>query len=161
MNSISACCHNLPAAISKTPGDWTYQSAQIEATGIAAKQSTDIVIQTSDGDKVTLSSDISFEVAAATYHELSRTNSSYSESHGQVISASANRNLGLTIEGHLDEQEKKEVELVLMNLYKMINDFMSGNRTMDEKQAFANLTAIGGLFTNRPVHCSTGHPFSI
>lgn len=145
MDNVTTCCHNLPASIKTVPGDWAYQSAQIEATAIAGTQNTDIEIQTTDGDKVTLSSDITFEVAAVTYQELSRTNSSYRESQGQIVSASVNRNLELTIEGHLDDQEKKEVKMVLINLFKMIKDFISGKESTDEKQSFANLTAISGV----------------
>ena len=142
MDDVLSCCQNPPDPINRVPGNWVYQSAQIEATKIAAAQSTDIEIQTTDGDKVTLSSDITLEAAAVTYQEVSRTSASYSESQGQIISASANRSFELTVEGHLDEQEKKEVKEVLTNLFKMIKDFIAGNGDTEQTQSFTNLGAI-------------------
>jgi hypothetical protein len=54
MNSVSSCCCTPPDRFSTRPGNWPYQSAQIEKAVIAGEQSTDIEIQTADGDKVTL-----------------------------------------------------------------------------------------------------------
>ncbi|MGD8344409.1 MAG: hypothetical protein PVH53_12490, partial [Desulfobacterales bacterium] len=102
-------------------------------------------IQTTDGDKVTLSSDMTFEAAAVTYQELGRTDTRYSESQAQINSAGAYRNLELTIEGHLDEQEKKEVKMVLTRLFKMIKDFMTGRGATDDKQSLANLSTISDV----------------
>jgi hypothetical protein len=124
--------------------DWAYQSAQIAKAEIAGEQSTDIEIQTADGDKVTLSSDIKFESSAIVYEKLDQTSASYSQSQGQIILAAATSNLELTVEGTLDEQEKKEIKEVLMNLFKMVKDFLSGNAATDteEAQNFADLTTI-------------------
>ena len=99
MNSVSACCCNPPDQFSMVQDNWAYQSAQIAKTVIAGEQSTDIEIQTADGDKVTLSSDIKFESSAVTYEELGRTSASYSKSQGQIISANATSKLELTVEG--------------------------------------------------------------
>jgi hypothetical protein len=142
MNNVSSCCYQLPDRFSMVPGNWAYQSAQIEKTAIAGEQSTDIVIQTADGDKFTLSSDIKFESSAITYEELGRTSASYSKSQGQIVSASASSKLELTVEGTLDELEKKEIKEVLMNLFKMVKDFIAGKATTEEKNKFAHLTTI-------------------
>jgi hypothetical protein len=124
------------------PDNWAYQSAQIEKTAIAGEQSADIVIQTADGDKLTLSSDIKFESSAITYEELSRTSANYSKSQAQFISASASSKLELTVEGTLDEQEKKEIKKVLINLFKMVKDFIAGKANTEETNKFAHLTTI-------------------
>jgi hypothetical protein len=122
--------------------NWAYKSAQIAKTAIAGEQSTDIEIQTADGDKVTLSSDITFLSSAVTYEELGRTSTGYNKSQGQVISANANSKLEFTVEGTLDELEKKEIKEVLMNLFKMVKDFITGNNNPEETHNFANLTTI-------------------
>jgi hypothetical protein len=122
--------------------NWAYQSAQIAKTEISGEQSTDIEIQTADGDKVTLSLDIKFESSALTYEELNRTSAGYSRSQGQIISARANSTLELTVEGTLDEQEKKEIKAVLMNLFKMVKDFLTGKTDTEETDNFANLATI-------------------
>jgi len=83
MNGLSCSCNNQTDPFNAVQGNWAYQSSQIEKTTIAGEQSTDIEIQTADGDKVTLSSDIKFESTAVTYEELGRTSSSYSKSQVQ------------------------------------------------------------------------------
>ena len=142
MNSISACCCNSPDQFSMVQDNWAYQSAQIAKTAIVGEQSADIEIQTADGDKVTLSSDITFESSAVTYEELGRTKASCNKSQGQIISANATSKLELTVEGTLDAQEKKEIKEVLMNLFKMVKDFITGNGDTQETHNFANLTTI-------------------
>jgi hypothetical protein len=124
--------------------NWAYESAQIAKAEITGEQSTDIQIQTADGDKVTLSLDIKFESSAIVYEKLGQTGTSYSRSQGQIVSANASSELELTVEGTLDEQEKKEIKAVLMNLFKMVKDFLTGNASTDteEVQNFADLTTI-------------------
>jgi hypothetical protein len=145
MDNVSSCCYHPPDRFSMVPANWAYQSAQIEKTAIAGEQSIDIVIQTADGDKLTLSSDIKFESSAITYEELGRTNASYSESQGRVISAGAGSKLEMTVEGTLDEQEKKEIKEVLINLFKMVKDFTAGEVNTEETNKFAHLTTISGV----------------
>jgi hypothetical protein len=99
--------------------NWAYQSAQLEKTTITGQQNSDIEIRTADGDKVTLSSDINFESSAVTYEKLGRTGTGYSVSRGQIVSVNASSNLELTVEGSLDELERKEIKAVLANLFKM------------------------------------------
>ena len=142
MNSFACGCYNPPDQFSPARGNWASQSTQIEKTVISAEQSTDIKIQTADGDIVTLSSDIKLESSAFTYEELGRTNASYSRSRGQVVSVNANSKIELTVEGTLDEQEKREIKEVLENLFKMVKDFITGNPDPEETHNFANLTTI-------------------
>ena len=142
MDSVAACCQSPPAPLMRVPDEKAFQSALIEATSIAGEQSTDIKIQTADGDTVTLSSDMAFEVATVTYQELSRTNASFSESQGQFLSASATHSLELTVEGHLDQQEKKEVKMVLASLFKMIKDFVTGKKALHEIPSLTDLGSI-------------------
>ena len=142
MNNISSCCYNPPDQFSMVQGNLAYQSAQIEKTKITGKQNADIEIQTADGDKVTLSSDIIIESSAITYEELGRTNASYSKSRGQIISADSNSKLELTVEGSLDELEKKEIKEVLINLFKMVKDFITGKADTEAICNFADLSTI-------------------
>ena len=142
MNNVSSCCYHAPDRFRMLPANWAYQSAQIEKTVIAGEQSTDIVIQTADGDKLTLSSETKFESSASTYEELGRTSASYSKSQGRLISARAGGKLELTVEGTLDEQEKKEIKEVLMNLFKMVQGFIDGEANTEETNKFAHLTTI-------------------
>lgn len=154
MNSLSGCCHNPPDQFSMVQGNWAHQSAQIAQTVISGEQSTDIEIQTADGDKVTLSSDLKFESSAVTYEEIGRTSASYRKSQGQIISASASSKLEMTVEGTLDEQEKKEIKAVLMNLFKMVKDFITGKTDPEESHNFTNLTTISGVKAEFDINAS-------
>ena len=130
-----------------TRANWSYQSIQIAKAQIAVEQSTDIQIQTTDGDKVTLSSDIAFESSAIVYEKIGQTSSAYSHLQGQSLSANASRKLELTVEGTLDEQEKREIKAVLKNLFKMVKNFLTGKSAFDtdEAQKFADLTTISNV----------------
>ena len=144
MNRVSSFCNNPADKFSLTQADWAYQSAQIAKAEIAGKQSTAIEIQTADGDKVTLSSNLTFESSALVYEKRGQTGTGYSRSQGQIISASANSKIELTVEGTLDAQEKKEIKAVLINLFKMVKDSLTGNAFTDTQEArnFANLATI-------------------
>ncbi len=145
MNSASACSCSPSDQFNMVPSNWTYRSAQIALATIAGEQCTDIEIQTADGDKVTLSSDIKFESSAVTYEELGRTNASYCQSRGQIISATASSNLELSVEGNLDEQEKKDIKEVLMILLGMVKDFLAGKAGSKETHDFAEKTTISAV----------------
>ena len=160
MDNISSCSCTPAEPSNLAQANWAYQSAQIAEAHIAGEQSTDIQIQTADGDKVTLSSDIKFESSAIVYEKLGQTSTGYSRSQGQIVSANASSELELTVEGTLDEQEKKEIKAVLMNLFKMVKDFLSGNAGTDteEVQNVADLglvPAVPPLRRPGPVHGNT------
>lgn len=154
MNNFSGCCQNPTDQFSMVQDNWTYQSAQIAKTVISGEQSTDIQIQTADGDKVTLSSDIKFESSAVTYEELGRTSTRYNQSQGHIISANAHSKLELTVEGTLDEQEKKEIKEVLESLFKMVKDFITGKTDTEETRNFANLTTISEVKAEFDINAS-------
>jgi hypothetical protein len=154
MNAVSCHCNDQSNKFNAVQDNWAYRSSEISKTIIAGEQSTDIEIQTADGDKVTVSSDIKFESTAVTYDALGRTSTSYSRSQAQVVSASATSRLELTIEGTLDEQEKKEIKAVLINLFKMVKDFISGKAGTEELQNFGNLTTIAGVKADVDTHTS-------
>jgi len=154
MNGVSCHCNNQPGPFNAVQDNWAFQSSEISKTTIAGEQSTDIEIQTADGDKVTLSSDIKFESTAVTYDELGRTGSSYSRSQAQIVSASATSKIELTIEGTLDEQEKREIKEVLTNLFKMVKDYITGKAGTEEIQNFGNLTTISGVKADFDSHAS-------
>jgi hypothetical protein len=154
MNAVSCHCNNQPGPFNAAQDNWAYRSSEISKTIIAGEQSTDIEIQTADGDKVTVSSDIKFESTAVTYDALGRTSSRYSRSQAQIVSASATSRLELTIEGTLDEQEKREIKAVLTNLFKMVKDYISGKAGTEELRKFGDLTTISGIKADFDTHAS-------
>ena len=154
MNSVSCSCKNQPGPFNAVQDNWAYQSSEISKTRIAGEQSTDIEIQTADGDKVTLSSDIKFASTAVTYDEMGRTRSSYSRSQAQIVSAIASSKLELTVEGSLDEQEKREIKEVLANLFNMVEEYITGKADTEKIQSLGNLTTISGVKADFDIHAS-------
>jgi len=154
MNSISCGCNNQADPFNTVQGALAYRSSQIAETTIVGEQNTDIEIRTADGDKVTLSSGIKFESSAVTYAELGRTGSGYRQSQGQIVSASASKNLELTIEGTLDEQEKRAIKEVLTTLFKMVKAFIAGKSDTEEIQNFGELSTISEVKADFDMHAS-------
>ena len=152
MNSVSACGCSPSDQFNMVQDNWAYQSAQLEKTTITGQQNSDIEIRTADGDKVTLSSDINFESSAVTYEKLGRTGTGYSVSRGQIVSVNASSNLELTVEGSLDELERKEIKAVLANLFKMVKDFITGQADPQETQKFTGLTTISEVKADFNIH---------
>ena len=154
MNAVSCHCNDQPNKFNAVQDNWAYRSSEISKTIIAGEQSTDIEIKTADGDKVTVSSDIKFESTAVTYDALGRTSSSYSRSQARIVSASATSRLELTIEGTLDQHEKREIKAVLTKLLKMVKNYISGKAGTEELQNFGNLTTISGVKDDVDTHAS-------
>lgn len=100
--------------------------AQINQLMRAGERHTDITIITEEGDKVTLSSDVSIEVSLTTYNSMARTNRSYVDSKGMLFSFDVSREISVEIEGDLNDQEKKEIKEVVKTIFKMIKGFLTG-----------------------------------
>ncbi len=86
----------------------------------------DIMLVTKEGDKVTLSADSSFEAAYATYDNQARINGAYAESRGRLSSVNIEREIAISVEGDLNDEEKKEIKRVLSGIFKMMKNFFSG-----------------------------------
>jgi len=129
------------------PDSKLYNFSQINHASIAGEQSADIMIVTDEGDKVTLSLDTQIEASLTTYNRMARTNTTYTESHGKLISFNASQQIGIGVEGELDNQEKKEIKKVIKAIFKMIKDFLSGkNDHLTERvRNFADLKTISNV----------------
>jgi len=129
------------------PNSKLYNFSQINQASIASEQSADITIVTDEGDKVTLSLDTQIEASLTTYNRMARTNTTYNESHGKLISFNTSQQIGIGVEGELNNQEKKEIKKVIKAIFKMIKDFLSGkNDHLTEKvRNFADLKTISNV----------------
>ena len=145
MCQVAPCCSHRADPGRLPPDSWTGQAAQIAATTISGEQSTNIEIQTADGDKVTLSSDISFDSAAVTYEQLGRTRAGCSMKQGLLVCAGATGSVELTVEGSLDGQEKREIRKVLKTLFKMVKSFLTSRPAPENPGHFSRLSSIAGV----------------
>lgn len=127
--------------------DKLQQSSNLQLAAVNSERSADITIMTDDNDKVTLSLDSHIKAVALTYDEKTRTNSSYSESRAEMVGIEVERQMALSIEGDLNDQERKEIKQVLKSIFKMVRNFLSGKfgQGAGEAQKFDNLETISSV----------------
>lgn len=100
--------------------------SQFKVAAVSREQSADLTIVTKEGDKVTLSADSSFQAAYATYNSGAQINGIYTESRGILRAANVEREISISVEGDLNDEEKKEIDKVVREIFKMMKDFLSG-----------------------------------
>jgi hypothetical protein len=128
-------------------GKRLYELLQISHASVTHEQSAGITINTAEGDKVTLSSQVQAEASLTTYSSLARTDTAYAESQGKMISLDVNRQIAIGVEGDLDDQEKKEIRKVIKAIFKMVKDFVAGaiDNLMEKTSKFADLKTISNV----------------
>ena len=125
MNCISPDTFNSPDPCNAGSNQKLYEYSQINMAAVSREQSADITLVTKEGDKVTLAFDSSFEAAYATYDRQARMNGAQTESRGQLSSVHVTREITLSVEGDLNEEEKKEIKKVVGEIFEMMKNFLS------------------------------------
>jgi hypothetical protein len=125
MNCICPNALKSPDPFQAGPNQKQYESSQMNLTAVSREQSADITLVTKEGDRVTLAFDSSFEAAYATYDRQARMNGADSESRGRLSSVHVAREITLSVEGDLNEEEKKEIKEVVGEIFKMMKNFLS------------------------------------
>ena len=113
--------------------------SRFKLAAVSSEQSADLTIVTKEGDRVTLSVDSSFEAAYATYNRKAQMDGVYTETRGQIRAVNAEREISITVEGDLNDAERKEIKRIMHEIFKMIKNFLS---SPDEKPAVSDLKNI-------------------
>lgn len=126
---------NLQPFNQSNPGQnqQVYEISRLNLAAVSRQQSADITLVTKEGDKVTFSADSSIEAAYATYDNQAQLKGVYAESRGKLNSATIEREVSISVEGDLNDQEKKEIKKVLREIFKMMKSYLadpSGNQTV-------------------------------
>lgn len=100
--------------------------ARLAYLGITQEQSTDIEIETAEGDKVTISSDVRTEAALLTYKHLAFTGEGYDAEQLQLVDFQADSSFELSVVGELNEQEKADIEALLQDIGSRLKAFLTG-----------------------------------
>jgi hypothetical protein len=128
MDSMNIC--NLQpfeqSTMEKNPQ--VYEYSRLNLAAVSREQSVDITFVTKEGDKVTLSADSSLKAAYATYDNQAQIKGVYAESTGRLNSVAVEREFTIGVEGDLNDQEKKEIKKVLRQIFKMMKNFLSGQK---------------------------------
>ena len=147
MDSICTCNSLSTGQSTMEPYTKLCDVSQINHASIASEQSADITIMTAEGDKVTLLSHTQLEASLTTYNSRAYTNTTYIESQGRFVSFNSNRKIAISVEGDLNNQEKKEIKRVIKALFKMAKNFLSGKiENLKEKaEKFIDLKTISNV----------------
>jgi len=100
--------------------------ARLAYLGIKQEQSTDIEIQTAEGDKVTISSDARTEAALLTYKHLAFNGEGYDAEQLQLVDFQADSSFELSVVGDLNEREKADIEALLQDIGARLKAFLTG-----------------------------------
>ncbi len=137
----------------------SYTSLALKAARVTASTSLskDITIETAEGDKVTLSyrNDTSFQ--AASYDALYQRNSLVNgengdlmhqrttQSHTDIFSYSQESRFSLTVEGDLNEQERKDIREALERIDKLMIDTLQGGDLLHGAKDAAKIIALESI----------------
>ena len=135
------CCPRSAAA------QYEGEIARLSYLGITQEQSTDIEIQTAEGDRVTISSDARTEAALLTYKHLAFNGEGYDAEQMQLVDFQADSSFELSVVGDLNEQEKADIEALLKDIGARLKAFLAGGADADGPTAAAGRYASLESFT--------------
>jgi hypothetical protein len=113
-------------ATNAVPVQFQGEAARLTCLSVCEDRSADIDIFTAEGDKVTLSSDYHSEATLLTYQHLAFSNSGYEADQGKLMDYTEERNIALSVEGLLNDQEMAEIKALLTDLGEMLKAFLTG-----------------------------------
>jgi hypothetical protein len=115
--------------------------------GLKQEQSTDIEITTSEGDKVTISSDARTEAALLTYDHLAFNGAGFDAEEMQLVDLRAESSFELSVEGDLNEQETADIQALLQDIGARLKAFLTGGAPADGAEQAAGAYASIDSFT--------------
>ena len=134
----------------------SYSSLALKAARVTAATSLskDITLETAEGDKVTLSYKNDTSFLAASYDALYQRNSLVNgengdlmhqrtaQSHTDIFAFSQESRFSLTVEGDLNEQERKDLREALERLDKLMMDTLQGDDLLHGAQEAAEIIGL-------------------
>ena len=141
MNSISPGITNSRDYSRFIMDDREFSASQLTRVETAQKQDKDITLITAEGDKVTISSDSSYQSTTMTYDRLMYGKGAYTRIRGENYNFEKDQNLSISVEGDLSKEELEDIKKLLNDIDKVMGDFLSG----DMGKAMASALKIGGL----------------
>ncbi len=120
-----------------------YAAAGALRAGAAYSRVSDIVIQTHEGDRVTLSSSNYEAGGYETYETLVVGKNAATRQSGRSAWFESSRDLSLSVTGDLNKEESRDIHRILRTLDKMMNDLAAG----DLEGALAGASKFTGIDT--------------
>jgi hypothetical protein len=150
MHSIVPYCSVTPDPTNLDTGARNYCTSQLTHVTASHQQNTDVTIMTAEGDKVTLSSSSQSQATFTTYDGFARTVGASAWFQAKRLDIDVARELSISVEGNLDEQELKDIEKAMRAIGRIVRDFLSGriDRAVARALRICNLESISSLNAN-------------
>jgi hypothetical protein len=100
-------------------------ASRTQVTAASQEQQLEMELVTAEGDRVTLSLESKSSTLSVSYAEMHAGTRQVSLSEGERFASEQEQFMFLTVEGDLNEQEKKDLRNVLKTLKKMMGHFVS------------------------------------
>jgi hypothetical protein len=116
----------------------------------AYSRSSDIVIQTLDGDTVTLSSSTQNSSGYETYESLAMGKGAFAYRYGEAAYLESRQQMNISVTGDLSREELKEINKILGTLDEMMKDLLAGDLTgaLSKSSRFTEMDAISSFSAN-------------
>ncbi len=131
MEVIQNCKTLCRGGFSSPPKISPGPSVRMSCLNFCEEQSTEIAIMTEEGDKVMLSSRQHAEATLLTYEHLACQNAAYDRQEITLSDFTEGREVILTVEGELNEQEVADIQALLKDLGEMLQAFLTGGNKRD------------------------------
>lgn len=124
---------------------------QVGAIAVSNDLTGQLTVTTAEGDKVTLSADLAEEFRTVTYRGASRQDGTSVLVSGQQTEYSSSRQLGVAVEGDLNEQEVHDLSKLFRKVLNIFRKFFRGQdeaalaKTAKLAERFENLSTLSSL----------------
>jgi hypothetical protein len=147
MQNVNPCNCPLSGQTPNAVYDQFERSSNLQLAAASSEHSADIVIATAEEDTVRLSMDAKVQAVALTYHDKTSIPSGDSDTRGRLMGIDIDHHLELSIEGDLNDKERKEIKQVLKAIFKMVTNFLSGKsgQEVERAGAFDDLETIANV----------------
>jgi hypothetical protein len=122
-------------------------ASRTQVAAASQEQHLEMELVTAEGDRVTLSLESRTRALAVGYTELQAGSGSISLNQGGLFAGEQERSMNLTVEGDLNEQEKKDLRSVFKALKNMMGHFVNDRLepVMTKAKQLGNLDTVAGL----------------
>jgi len=126
MEGIQSCMPSCGRGADPPSIEFQGQSARLSCLNVCEEQSAEIAITTDEGDKVMLSAHQHAEARLLTYEHLAYNHAGYGWEEIELSDFTLDREIDLTIEGELNDQELADIQALLRDLGGMLQSFLTG-----------------------------------
>lgn len=128
-------------------GCTTLDASRTRVMAASQSQHLEMELVTAEGDRVTLSLESQSRSLAVQYADMHAGPNQVSFRKGELFAGEQNRSMTMTVEGDLNEQEKKDLGKVLKTLKKMMADFVNDRLKpiMAKANQLGKLDTVAGL----------------